>query len=144
MKEKNTKNYIDYFYEATFSAYDFLVLFIALNLKERKLEFDKDKLINYIIYCKENRLFTNILQEISLASNGIYKYSIEIDEAIARLKWARVLYTVSPEQDGTIFIADGNYDEELIKPRSNYVFEMTNFIEEFNSFKLVLRKEEKC
>ena len=140
MEEKTKKEYNGLFYEAEFSSYDFIILFVAINLKEGNLEFNQDALINFIALCKEKKIYVPILSEVSLVSNGNNLYSVEIMAAINQLKWAKILYSESSEEE-TIYIADGNYYEELMMSREKYVLEMTDFCHEFQQNTLILKKE---
>jgi len=119
------------FKEPEFSSYDFLCLFCALNATQRNYSFNKDELIKCIKECKNNDLFTELLSDIKLKSNGIFSYSDNLDEAIAKLKWSRILYTISPEEDSTIHIFKDIPVGEFIKDRVSYFDAMISFIEEY-------------
>lgn len=127
--------YIERFYNSEFTAYDFLSLFSALYAMQKEYSFDRNNLIDFINFCKESLKFPNLLNDINLKSNGISSYSEEFDEAIGKLKWGRILYTVSPEQDSTISIFEDIPISELIEPRRNYLEEATCFVKEYNEFK---------
>ena len=81
-------------------------------------------------------MFTNLLNDINLRNNGIYFFSEEFDEAITRLKWGKILYTVSPEHDSLIYIFEDIPILELINSRSNYIDEIANFINEYKKFEI--------
>lgn len=135
MKQNNqNKKYIEKFYEPKFTPYDFIFLFSAVNANNKNYSFNKDNLISYIKLCNENFKFTNLTKEIPLKNNGISSFSEELDEAIAKLKWARILYTISPEKDSTIHIFEDIPTSEIIKPRIDYLEEMYDFIQEYNKF----------
>ncbi len=123
-----------YFYEPKFTAYDFLVLFSALNAAQNVFSFYRDTLIRYIDLCKQNDEFKTLTSEINLRSNGINNFSEEFDDAIFQLKIAKILYTVSPEIDSEIFIFDNIPVKELIEKRKEYAKEMITFIEKYNIF----------
>ncbi len=135
MFEEHSK-YIKRFYNSEFTTYNLLTLFSALSAFQKEYSFDRDNLISFIASCKKNTKFTRILSDVNLKSNGIFYYSEEFDEAIAKLKCGRILYTVSPEQDSTICIFDDIPISELIRPRTNYVDETTCFIEEYKEFEI--------
>ena len=126
--------YIEKFYDPKFSTYDFVSLFSALYAFEKKYSFNRDNLVEFINYCKQNSKFENLLSEINLKNNGASCYSEEFDEVIAKLKWGKILYTISPEQDSTIYIFENIPVEKLINPRSTYLEEANNFIREYNDF----------
>ena len=131
MKEKE---YVEYFHNPEFSAYDFLILFSAFNATQGKLSFYRDTLIKYISICKESTEFEELLAEINLKNNGINIYSDEFDDAIFQLKIANILYTVSPEKDSEIFIFDDIPKSEIIDKRKKYTNEIIEFINKYNSF----------
>lgn len=81
-------------------------------------------------------MYTNLLNDIYLKSNGLFCHSEEFDEAIEKLKWGKILYTISPEQDSTIYIFHDIPISELIKPRAEYIDEVTNFIDEYRKFEI--------
>ena len=84
--------------------------------------------------CKESNKFTKLLNGIRLKSNGIFSYSEELDEAIAKLKWGKILYTISPEQDASIFIFENIPMSELIKKRISYFDEMVYFLSKYTDY----------
>jgi len=135
MFEEHSK-YIEKFYNPEFTAYDLLTLFSALFASKKEYSFDRNNLVSFIASCKKNSKFSRILSDVNLKSNGIFYYSEEFDEAIGKLKWGRILYTVSPEQDSTICIFDDIPISELISPRMIYVDETTCFIEEYKEFEI--------
>ena len=79
-------------------------------------------------------MFTNILEDITLKTNGVSFYSENFEEAITRLKFSGVLYTISPEQDGTIYINKNFSITDLLKNKTNYIDDVTNFINEYKKF----------
>ena len=128
------KKYIERFYEPSFSAYDFVSLFSVLCATQNEYSFSRDNLIVFINFCKIHSKYDKLLGDINLKSNGIFYYSEEFDEAIAKLKWGKILYTVSPEQDSNVYIFENIPTEEIIKPRVNYLEEVSNFISEYKNF----------
>ena len=128
------KKYLDRFYEVAFTASDCLEVFIAIYASLGDYSFNRDRLINFINYCKNNSMFTNILEDITLKTNGVSFYSENFEEAITRLKFSGVLYTISPEQDGTIYINKNFSITDLLKNKTNYIDDVTNFINEYKKF----------
>ncbi len=126
--------YIEEFKESEFSSYDFMSLFCAFNAFQKNYSFNRDNLINFIKLCKESNKFTKLLNGIRLKSNGIFSYSEELDEAIAKLKWGKILYTISPEQDASIFIFENIPMSELIKKRISYFDEMVYFLSKYTDY----------
>lgn len=135
MFEEHSK-YIERFYNPEVTTYDLLTLFSTLFVSQKEYSFDRENLLNFIASCKKNSKFVRILSDVNLKSNGIFYYSEEFDEAISKLKWGRILYTVSPEQDSTISIFDDIPITELISPRMSYVDEVICFIEEYKEFEI--------
>ena len=128
------QSYDEKFSEPEFSSYDFMCLFCALNASQRNYSFNRETLIKFIKSCKENNTFSRLLNNIKLKNNGIFSYSDELDEAIAKLKWSRILYTISPETDASIHIFQDIPMSEFIKKRISYFDEMINFIEEYQNY----------
>lgn len=126
--------YIEKFYNPEFTAYDFLALFSTLLASIQEYSFDRESLIEFICFCQKNSEFLNILSDISLKYTGVSYYSEELEEAIGKLKWARILYTVSPEQDSTIYICENIPITELIKPREKFVQVTDRFIQKYKEF----------
>lgn len=126
--------YIERFYNPEFTTYDLLTLFSALSVSQKEYSFDRDNLISFIAYCKKNSKFARILSDVNLKNNGVFYYSEEFDEAIGKLKWGRILYTISPEQDSTICIFEDIPISELINTRMSYVDETICFIDEYKEF----------
>ncbi len=139
-RESNVK-YIDRFYDSPFSPYDFLSLFSALYVQQEEYFFDRDKLVEFIASCKRDDKYNNLLDDIHLKNNGIHSYSEDFDEAVAKLKWAHILYTVSPEVDSTIYIFEDTPFIEMMKTKTNFIDEMTNFIVEFKEYEIRKVKE---
>lgn len=124
--------YVSKFYNPEFSAHDFVLLFSAINASQKIFSFDRDSLVSFIQKCKANSTFERILREINLENNGIFYYSFEFNEAIAQAKWARLLYTISPETDSTIYIQENFPVKEFTQKKVEYLNEMTSFIIEYN------------
>lgn len=130
----HNKKYIDKFYSPNFTAYDFLTLLSSLYASNKEYSFDRDILVKFIGYCKSNSKFIDLLNNINLKSNGVSYYSEEFDEAITKLKWARILYTISPESDSIIYIFKNIPIADLVNSRQRYIDEMINFIDEYKTF----------
>lgn len=132
--------YMEKFQEPEFSSYDFMSLFCVLNASQRNYSFNRDNLINFIKLCKDNNEFDRLLNSIRLKSNGIFPYSDELDEAIAKLKWEKILYTISPEQDYSIFIFEDIPMSELLKKRISYFDEMVRFLSKYIDYEIEMIK----
>jgi len=135
MKQNNNETkYLDKFYNPDITPYDFLSLFSSVLASQNEYSFVRDSLIEFINHCKKNSLYNNLLKDINLKTNGVTFYSEEFDEAISKLKWARILYTVSPEQDSTIWIFNNIPIPELIKHKESFLGEVKQFINEYKQF----------
>lgn len=134
--EKEDNQYNERFYECEFSSYDFMCLFCALSAAQRKYSFSRDNLIRFIEFCKANNQFTSLLDDIQLKRNGISSYSEELDEAIAKLKWGKVLYTVSPERDSSVSVFEDIPMSKLIEKRISYFDEMISFLYKYSDYEL--------
>lgn len=132
-------SYYEEFKEPEFSSYDFMCLFCALIATQRNYSFNKDILIKCIKQCKDNHLFTELLGDIKLRNNGIFYYSDNLDETISKLKWSRILYTISPEEDSTIHIFKDIPMGEFIKDRVPYFDTMISFIEKYKTIEFEAR-----
>jgi len=139
MTEQQEK-YLEKFYEPDFSAYDFITLFSAANARKNDYYFDRDSLIQFINFCKRTSIFNNLLDDIMLKSNGVTYFSDELNNAITSLKMVRILYTISPENDGTIYISKNIPIEDLIEPRKNYFIKMNEFINAYKNFEEIKYK----
>lgn len=128
------RKYLDMFSEPEVTAYDFMCLFSATCASQEKYIFDRDQLLAFIKSCKLNGQHSVLLQDINIKSNGVFDCSENYDEAIAKLKWAKILYTVSPEQDASIHIFEDTPCDELIKPRIQYADEMAQFVDNFHEY----------
>lgn len=128
--------YIKRFDDPKFTAFDFLSLFSAVYASEKEYSFDRDDLIEFISQCKSNSSFTEILSDINLKSNGVSYYSEEFDEAIAKLKWGGILYTISPERDSKIYIFEGIPVSQLMEGRENYIDDMEHFTCEYRGLNI--------
>lgn len=132
-RESNEK-YIDRFYDSPFSPYDFLSLFSALYASEKDYSFSRDELIIFIDICKKSGKYSHLVGDINLRNNGIHSYSEDLDEAVAKLKWANILYTVSPEQDSRIYIFEDTPFTKMMSDKDAFIDEMTDFIGEFREY----------
>lgn len=135
-QEEDKQPYIERFYNPIFSAYDFVSLFSAFYASQKEYSFIKDHLVDFISICKKHGKYDNLLGDIHLRSNGINSYSEALDEAVAKLKWARILYTISPEQDSTVYIFDNTPFAEMMKNKIDFLDEMTDFIGNFKGYEI--------
>lgn len=138
---ENNVKYMDRFYDSPFSSYDFLSLFSALYASEKDYSFSRDELIILIDICKKSGKYSHLVGDINLRNNGIHSYSEDLDEAVAKLKWAKILYTVSPEQDSRIYIFKDTPFTELMRDKEDFIDEMTDFIGEFKEYGMGKDKE---
>lgn len=142
-KEKNEtlisieEEYIDRFYNPEFSSYDFMSLFCAIYGSEQSDWFDRDVLLAFIQSCKKNGKYENLLNELQLKNNGVFCYSEDFEEAITKLKFGGILYTISPEQDAGIYIKKDVPFDKLINPREKYEDEMREFIGNFDTYRVL-------
>lgn len=128
------KKYLDRFYEPDFTAYEFLTAFSAIYASLGDYSFNRNAMIDFINHCKNNSLFTKILEDISLKSNGVSYYSENYEEAITRLRYGGILYTISPEHDSTVYIDEKLSITDLLKDKKKYIDDVTNFINEYKNF----------
>lgn len=91
-------------------------------------------MIAFIKVCKSENKYRNLLNDINLKNNGLFDYSEDINEAIAKLKWVKILYTISPETDTTVYILDDIPTEDILRKRKDYIEEITNFISKYKTF----------
>jgi len=129
------------FKEPEFSSFDFMIMFCALNASQRRYSFNRDYLISFIKLCKENNEFDRLLNRIRLKNNGIFSCSDQLNEAIAKLKFGKMLYTISPEQDSSIFIFENIKMSEIFKKRISYFDEMVNFLGKYTDYEISMTKK---
>lgn len=127
-----SQKYLEHFYEPEFTSYDFIFLFSTINALQNNYSFSRDNLLKTIENCKSNNEYNDLLEEIKLKSNGIHSYSEELEEAITKLKYCGILYTISPEQDSTIFIVEKEEFFKKVQLRKDQSEEMTKFISKYN------------
>lgn len=135
-KHEESQEYVDRFYQAEFTPYDFMCLYVAVNASQKNFLFNRDHLLNYIKTCKNGNQFNRLLDDIYISSNGVSDYSESLHEAIQTLKMAKILYTISPEVDASMFIFENTPMAELIKNRIDYFDDMVNFVEGYTQYKL--------
>lgn len=135
------EKYIDRFYDPSFSPYDFLSLFSALYASQKDYSFSRDNLVEFIAVCKKNNKYSNLVGDIHLRNNGIHSYSEEFDEAVAKLKWGSILYTISPERDSTICVFENTPFAKTMIGKDDFADEMTDFIGEFKEYEMKKDKE---
>ena len=131
------------FYQPEFSAYDFMCLFTVINVIQKTNAFDRDSLIKFISYCKNNNKFNQLLNDININSNGVFAYSNDLEEAIQKLRLSGLLYTISPESDAKIFIFENIQIANLIGKRIDYFDDMIKFIKNYKQFDLNNEHERK-
>lgn len=127
-----SQKYLEHFYDPEFTSFDFMLLFSTINALQNNCSFNRDNLLKTIEICKSNNEYNDLLEEIKLKSNGIHSYSEELEEAITKLKYSGILYTISPEQDSTICIVENQELFESIQLRKDKKEEMTKFISKYN------------
>ncbi|MBE6160529.1 MAG: hypothetical protein E7157_05755 [Lactobacillales bacterium] len=130
----NEKKYIDKFYDPNFSAYDFMSLFSAISAEQKVYSFNEEELNKFIKECKDSSEFDNLLNDINFKSNGISYYSEELDEAITKLKFGNILYTITPQRDSIIYIFENTPFSKMIDSRRKYLDEATSFINKYKEF----------
>lgn len=124
--------YINRFYEEKITAYDFLMIFSAVNVLENNYFFSRDDLLAYIKNCKNKNKYNELLEAIIIKSNGIFCYSENFEDSIFQLKLAGILYTISPEKDSTIYINENIQIWDIINPRIDYLNETIKFNYTYN------------
>lgn len=80
---EDTQKYIDMFYTPTMTSYEFLKSFFAELYKNNINEVSRD-LSEFFFSMKKNPKFQDILLEIKFKSNGIFRYSKELEDEIMR------------------------------------------------------------
>lgn len=125
---KETKEFLNLFYQPEFSEFDFICLFISLLKLENIHTIDTNQLESFIINNKYNQEFKDILKKFKYKSNGIYKYSNQFREVIRLAKYSGLIFSISPEIDGLVFIKKDIDIKELIKGKEEYIDTMKYFI----------------
>ena len=113
-----------------FTTYDFMCLYCAIYANEKINFFNYHNLLNYINYCKTNNLFPNLLEDITIKT---------FTEAIQKLRSARILYTISPDE--IIYLFSDTPISKLINKRENYLEDMLNFITNYHIYLTSLKKQ---
>lgn len=133
--DNDTKKYLENFHEEEFNTHDFMLLFSAIYAIKGNSSFSRDNLLNFIIENKQKEENSNLLHDIEIKSNGIFYYSNNFDEAISKLKWAGILYTISPEEiDSSIYINKGIDVSGIIKSRIDYLNDIINFVSIYEQY----------
>ncbi len=127
-------NYCDRFYQSPFSCYDFVCLFSSMLASQKRTEFNRDMLIEFIASCKKKQKFNRILSDIEIKSNGVFPYSPDLDEAIQKLKIMGIFYTISPEKDASLYIDKGFPMAEMMEKRMAYLEDMADFVHQFKKY----------
>ena len=125
---KETKEFLDLFYQPKFTEFDFICLFISMLKLENIHSFDTNQLESFIIKNKYNQVFKEMLKEFKVKSNGIHKYSNQFKEVIKMAKNSGLIFSISPEIDGLVFIKKDIDIKELIKGKEEYIDTMKYFI----------------
>ena len=137
MKEnENNLDYMDRFWDSKFTPYDFMSLFCAVLGSQKQYSFSRNCLIEFIQNCKESCQYTDLLETIPLKNNVIVIFSSKLEEAITKLKFGHILYTISPEKDSEIFIFQDIPISDLMKSRVRYINSMLQFVDNYNKYKL--------
>ena len=137
MKEnENNIDYMDRFWDSKFTPYDFMSLFCAVLGSQKQYSFSRNYLIEFIQNCKESCQYTDLLETILLQNNGIFTFSSGLEEAITKLKFGHILYTISPEKNSEIFIFQDIPISDLMKSRVHYINSMLQFVDNYNKYKL--------
>lgn len=131
MLDKDSEKYLSHFKEEDFSAYNFLCLFSAISYIKGEKKFDRDKLLSFIEINKMIKFYDELLYDIKIKN---FSYSENLEDAYSTLKWADVLYTISPEEDSTIYISDKIPLDDIITLRPKYYHVMEEFVEQFMIF----------
>lgn len=134
MLDKDSEKYLKKFKEIDFSSYSFLSLFCAINFIKGNKSFNRRKLLSFIEINKNIELYDKILHDIKIKNNGIFPYSENLEEAYSKLKWANILYTISPEEDDIIYIKEDIPINDIITLKSKYYPIMEEFTEQYNIF----------
>lgn len=147
MLDKDTEKYLKGFKESDFSSYNFLSMFCALNFIKDNKYFDRNKLLSFIEKNKNLGLYDKLLNDIKIKNNGVFPYSDNLEEAYSILKWANILYTISPEEDAKIYIKDDIPLNDIITFKNEYYSLMETFVNDYNKFinesEKTLKKEQK-
>lgn len=124
---KETKVYLDLFYQPKFTEFDFICLFISQLKLKNIYSFDVDELEKQIMINKLNPLFEELLKEFKFKSNGIHKYSSQLREVIRMAKYSELIFSISPEVDSIVHIKDIDI-KALTQGKEEYYDLMNDFI----------------
>ena len=136
------ERYISRFYNPEFTAYEFMRTFCISYAIRAKFEFYRDELLDYIKICKDENQFNDLLEDIHLKSNGIHCYSEDLEEAMTKLKFAGILYTVSPERDSKIYIHE-RMPFDFLTQAHDKLEKMYDFVESFDEYTLQQKSKKK-
>lgn len=133
---EDTQKYIDMFYTPTITSYEFLKSFFAELYKNNIKEVSRD-LSEFFFNMKKNPKFKDVLLEIKFKSNGIFRYSNELEDDILTLQNMGLLGKKNPSF-GVILIeySDSIADETLdtlSTDNRQLIQEMVGFYIEENS-----------
>jgi hypothetical protein len=104
-----TEAYSQKFYEPAITAYDFLKLFFAVLYHDGIRGYPRD-FSNIIYSAKQNTKYSELLEDIHFKSNGVFRYSNQIEDSIFKLKMYDLIATISP-QDKIIVL---QYDSDTV------------------------------
>lgn len=135
------EKYLEHFYESQFNAYDFIVLFSAINSIKNVYCFNKENLINFIADLKKGKQYEEILNDIQLRNNGVFYYSNDLDEAISKLHSIGILYTLSSKSNSLIYICDNLDISRMLKQKLEFVTNIVEFINDYNKYEIELNKK---
>lgn len=141
ISNEETEKYLEGLYEKKFSAYDFMCLFCAVCASQKQYKFNRDNLLDFIIKCKNEGKYMNLLNDIKFKNDGMFNYSNNYDEAIMKLKWCGMLWTKSPEKDTSVQISEDTDYIELIYNRIKYIGEFSGFFGQYKNYELNLNQK---
>jgi len=131
MKEKycnDIKDYLKLFSIPNFTANDFAKLFVAILVEDRRTNFKRNDAIDFLYKAKQEEEYGELLKDVKFKDIGIGVYSDSLEEAFNNMKFANMLYTISPEKDDTIFIEDHFNYSGIIEQNHEYVGSMRDLV----------------
>lgn len=123
----DTQSYLNKFHNPKLTALEFTHLLIAILKINNINSFKYEDIEAHIINCKKMGGYENLLSEITYRSNGIFDYSMDFEVAISSARITGLIYSVSPEQDSTVFI--NNFDEmAILESKKEFINSMLYFL----------------
>ena len=116
--DEDTAKYIDMFYTPTMTSYEFLKSFFAQLYKNKTFQISRD-LSDFFYEMKRNPRYSEILLEVKFKSNGIFRYSNELEDDILTLQNMGLLGKKNPSF-GIILI---EYDDKIADETLNALSE---------------------